>query len=149
MKNESLLIHDSWVSFKGVLHPNQKLACFVLYLKIINTILENHIYASYSKSSKGEKKKKKKSRPSVFKLWIKTVKMLFVSINQELLGLPKFWCYFWVPWTIYNKMHIEMCWWFWESTKHANFWLGVQVGLLRLGQINKLCISYTLEINQL
>ena len=25
-----------------------------------------------------------------FKLWIKTVKMLFGSITQELLGLPKF-----------------------------------------------------------
>ena len=31
--------------------PNQKLACFVLYLKIINTFLEK-IYASYSKLSK-------------------------------------------------------------------------------------------------
>ena len=27
----------------GVLHPNQKLACFVLYLKIINTILRNNV----------------------------------------------------------------------------------------------------------
>ena len=25
------------------LHPNQKFACFVLYLKIINTILKNNI----------------------------------------------------------------------------------------------------------
>ena len=29
--------------------PNQKLACFVLYLKIINTFLKDYIYASYSK----------------------------------------------------------------------------------------------------
>ena len=43
---------------------------------------------------------------AVLKLWIKTVKMLFGSITQELIGLPKFWCYFWVPWTIYYKMHI-------------------------------------------
>ena len=28
---------------KGELTPNQKLACFVLYLKIINTILKNDI----------------------------------------------------------------------------------------------------------
>ena len=33
---------------------------------------------------------------AVFKLWIKTVKMLFGLITQEPLGLPKFWCYFWV-----------------------------------------------------
>ena len=31
--------------------PNQKLACFVLYLKIINTFLKND-NASYSKLSK-------------------------------------------------------------------------------------------------
>ena len=28
---------------KEVLHPKQKLACFVLYLKIINTFLQNNI----------------------------------------------------------------------------------------------------------
>ena len=32
----------------------------------------------------------KNSRPSVFKLWIKTVKIMFVSISQEPLGLLKF-----------------------------------------------------------
>ena len=37
----------------------------------------------------------------VYRLWIKTVKMLFWSITQEPLGLLKFWCYFWVPVTIY------------------------------------------------
>ena len=31
--------------------------------------------------------------------------MLFGSINQELLGLPEFWCYFGVPGTIHYKMH--------------------------------------------
>ena len=51
---------------RGYYTPNQILACFVLYLKIINTILENHIYASYSKSSKGEKKKKKKKAGQAF-----------------------------------------------------------------------------------
>ena len=36
-----------------------------------------------------------------FKLWIKTVKILFWSITQEVLDLLKIL----VPWTIYNKMH--------------------------------------------
>ena len=35
-----LPLHDS---IKGVLHPNQKLACFVLYLKINNTFLKTNI----------------------------------------------------------------------------------------------------------
>ena len=43
---------------------------------------------------------------AVFKLWIKTVKILFGSITQEPLGLPKFLRYFWVPWTISYNMHI-------------------------------------------
>ena len=42
----------------------------------------------------------------VFKLQIKTVKMLFGSITQEPLGLFWCWCYLWVPWTICYKMHI-------------------------------------------
>ena len=39
---------------KGVLHLPKapKLACFVLYLKIINIFLKNKIYAPYSKLSK-------------------------------------------------------------------------------------------------
>ena len=39
---------------------------------------------------------------AILKLWInfKTVKLLFGSITQEPLGLPKFWCYFRVPWTM-------------------------------------------------
>ena len=42
----------------------------------------------------------------VCKLCIKNkkVNMLFSSITQEPLGLPKFWCYFGVPWTIFYKM---------------------------------------------
>ena len=40
-------------SFKTVMTmPNKKLACFVLYLKIINTYLKMLLYASYSKLSK-------------------------------------------------------------------------------------------------
>ena len=38
--------------FHVLLHPNQKLAFFVLYLKIINTFSKNDIYTSYSKLSK-------------------------------------------------------------------------------------------------
>ena len=39
---------------KGELHPKiEKLACFALLLKIINTFLKNNIYASYpSRNSK-------------------------------------------------------------------------------------------------
>ena len=39
----------------------------------------------------------------VFKLWIKTVKIMFWSTTQEMLGLLKFWCHFWVPSTIYYR----------------------------------------------
>ena len=39
------------VNFGGTTPPTQKLACYVLYLKIINTFLKM-IYASYSKLSK-------------------------------------------------------------------------------------------------
>ena len=69
----------------------------------------------------------------VFKLWIKTVKILFWSIPQEPLGLLKIECHFWVPGIIHHKMHIS----FFKkvliilrySTKHANIWLGVQCPL--------------------
>ena len=32
-----------FVYVMGVLHPNNKLACFVLYLKIIDTFLKNDV----------------------------------------------------------------------------------------------------------
>ena len=38
--------------FTGTAPLYQKLACFVLYLKIINTFLKKMIYASQSKLSK-------------------------------------------------------------------------------------------------
>ena len=38
------------MTLRGYCNPNQRLAYFVLYLKIINTFLKN--YASYSKLSK-------------------------------------------------------------------------------------------------
>ena len=91
---------------KGVLYLlPQKLTCFVLYLKIINTFLKNNI-CTFSKLFKELKNGIKiLVGQAVFKLWIKTVKM-FGSITQEPLGLPKFWYNFCVPWTIYYKMHM-------------------------------------------
>ena len=38
--------------FRGHYSPNQNLACFMLYLKIMNTLLKKKIYASYSKLAK-------------------------------------------------------------------------------------------------
>ena len=51
---------------------------------------------------------------TVLELWIKTVKMLIGSITQEPLGLPKFWCYFWVPRTIYKVLCFELIWINWQ-----------------------------------
>ena len=75
--------------------PNQKLACFVLYLKIINILKNNISYiSSCSKLSKElENGIDILVVQTVFKLWIKTIKMLIGSITQEPLVLPKFWCY--------------------------------------------------------
>ena len=98
------------VLLRGNCTPNQKLACFVLFLKIINTFLQiiYIIYTSYSKLFK-ELKNGIDSLvgQAVFKLRIKTVKILFWSITQEPLNLLEFWCFFWVHWTIDNKMHIN------------------------------------------
>ena len=71
--------------FRGCYTPNQKLACFVLYVKIINTFLKNN--ASGSKLSKELKNGIEiLVGQAVFKLWIKTVKIVFWSITQEPLG---------------------------------------------------------------
>ena len=49
------------------------------------------IYASYSKLFKELKNSIEiLVGQAVFKLWIKTIKMLFGSITQEPLGLPEF-----------------------------------------------------------
>ena len=75
----------------------------MLYLNIINTFLKNN--APYTKFSKElENGFEILVGQAVFKLWIKTDKKLFESIAQEPLDLSKFWCYFWVSWTIYYKM---------------------------------------------
>ena len=54
--------------------------------------------------------------------------MLFGSVTQEPRGLPKIWCYFCVPWTIYYMMHIlffRTYWWFWgKAQKHVNLGVG-------------------------
>ena len=64
------------------------------------------IYASYSKLSKELKNRIEiLVGQVVFKLWIKTVKILFWSMTQEPLGLLKFECYFWVHWTMYYLMN--------------------------------------------
>ena len=80
-----------------------KLACFLLYLKIINTLKNKICILCYSKLSK---KLQILVCQAVFKLWIKTLKMLFGSITQEPLGLLKFWCYIWVSWTILLVVYI-------------------------------------------
>ena len=73
---------------RGYCTSYQKFACFVLYLKIINA-LKNNIYASYTKLIKELKNGIEiLVGQALFKLAIKTVKMLFGSITQELLGLP-------------------------------------------------------------
>ena len=61
----------------------------MFYLKIINT-LSRTIYESYSKLYKELKNVIQiLVGQAVFKLWIKIVKMLFGSITQEPLDLPK------------------------------------------------------------
>ena len=66
--------------FRGCYTPNQKLACFVLYVKIINTILKNN-------ASGGKLSKELKNGIEILvgqagsKLWIKTVKIM-VLINN-------------------------------------------------------------------
>ena len=51
-KKEKLLHAWKFCKLRGYCTPNQKLACFVLSLKIINPFLQKIIYASYSKLSK-------------------------------------------------------------------------------------------------
>ena len=65
---------------------------YVLYLKIINTFLKNYMWILYCISKLSKELKNGIEilvGKAVFKLRIKTFKMLFRSITQELLGLPK------------------------------------------------------------
>ena len=62
---------------RGNCTPNQKLACFALYLKIVTTFLQNNVYILKQIVQGTQKWHWNFSRQSNFKLWIKTVKMLF------------------------------------------------------------------------
>ena len=78
-------------SLRGYPAHNLKLACFVCYLKIINTFFKKILHASESELSK-----KLKNGIEIlvdqagFKLWIKTFKIVFWSITRELHSLLKF-----------------------------------------------------------
>ena len=65
---------------RGYCTLNQKLACFSLYLKILNPFLQKEL-----KNGIGIL-----VGPVILKLQIKTVKILFWLIIQEPLGLLKF-----------------------------------------------------------
>ena len=72
--------------------------------------------------------------PAVLELLIKTGKIWFwLSITQELLGLLKVECHFWVSQTICFGMLVnislsKICWSFWDSAQNMlNFCLGVLV----------------------
>ena len=98
----------------GYCIPIQILPCFVLDLKIIGTFLKTDVHLFWKIVQGTQNGTEILVGQAVFQLWIKAAKMLFGSVTQEPLGLLKFWCYFWVPWTIYYKMHIllfsERCW---------------------------------------
>ena len=73
-------------AIKGVLHlvPQKSMFCDLIYLKIINTFL----HASYSKLSKELKNGSGiLVDPVVFKLWVKTVKMMF-GLNNSRTACP-------------------------------------------------------------
>ena len=56
----------------------------------------------------------------VFELLIKTCKTLFWPINQEPLGLLKFWCLFCIGMLaifFFKKKKCSLTWWFWDSTQ--------------------------------
>ena len=78
-----LFAPESATCLWGYCTPNLKLGCFVLYFKIINTFLKI-IYASSSKFSK-----KLKNGigilvgTAVFKLWITTVKLMFLFVAEN------------------------------------------------------------------
>ena len=90
---------------KGILHLLPKISMFCALSQNYQLLFEKRIHASYSKLFKELKNDIEiLVGQVVFKIWIKTFKMLFGSTTQELLSF-KLWCYFWVPWTIHYKMH--------------------------------------------
>ena len=84
----------------------------VLSQKIINIILKNNVRILNMLKQMILSKELKNGieilvDKAVFKLWIKTAKNVVWINNSKPLSLPKFWCYFLVPWTIYYEMY----WW--------------------------------------
>ena len=77
-----------FISWRGNCTPNQKLASFVLYLKIINIFLKNNICILKQMSKELKIGIKIFVGKAVFKLWIKTVKILFL-INNSRTASPK------------------------------------------------------------
>ena len=81
----------------GYCTTDLKLACFVCYLKIINTFSKANTWVlNLSKLSKEPKNRIEiLVGQVVIKLWIKTVKIMIRSITQEPLGLLiRFKCHF-------------------------------------------------------
>ena len=113
-----------FVELKGVLHLLSKIIKFCALFqnnqypswKITNAYIVN-----YSRNSKWHWNF---SRPNSFWAMDQTFKMLFESVTQEPLGLPKFWYSFWIPWTIYYKIHIfsKIYWWFWGWAQNMLIW---------------------------
>ena len=72
---------DRSVNLRGNCILNQKLACFALCLKIVNTSLENNVYISKASCPRNSKMALGVSAclvgQSVFRLWIKIVRILF------------------------------------------------------------------------
>ena len=120
-------------NLKGVLHSNQKLTCFVLYLKIINTF-SKMMYASYSKlSMKLKNSIKNLGRPSGS--WVIDHNNILTVLIHKLkntwptkMSMP-----FLSSVTICFKMHIlflkKVLIFLRLNTKNVNFWLEVQYPL--------------------
>ena len=95
----SNIMSDSWAKqLRGYYIPNLKVACFVCYLKIINPFfLKNNVcILNISKLSKELKNGIEilVGHQAAFKLWIKTVKMLFWLVTQESLRFIYYFKYF-------------------------------------------------------
>ena len=71
-------------SIKGEMHPNQNWACYVRYLKIINTFLKCIMQVSWSKLGNSDTQiygTNVLEGQAVFELLIKTIFCTFWSIN--------------------------------------------------------------------
>ena len=62
---------------RGNCTPNQKLACFALYLKTVNTFVQNNVYILKQIVLKLRNGNGILVAQADFKLWINTVKILF------------------------------------------------------------------------